>query len=148
MKRIPPSSPPLKSSSWNLILKRNARVKKTKAEVVEKNFVSTGRILTLQAPVLQNGQTHSNADELFECVWPFCGVGAFMHIVKKWPDKIYKSCGIHNARFLKYVWSFFSRRHERVEGRLTYEQKITVKIIFCSYNFISHFTSFVVFLLQ
>ena len=29
----------------------------------------------------QNGQTHSNnlsafADELFECVWPFCEVGA------------------------------------------------------------------------
>ena len=29
----------------------------------------------------QNGQTHSNdyltkADELFKCVWPFCGVGA------------------------------------------------------------------------
>ena len=28
----------------------------------------------------QNGQTHSNnspavADELFECVWPFCGIG-------------------------------------------------------------------------
>ena len=31
----------------------------------------------------QNGQTHSNkelsafADELFECVWPFCGVGSY-----------------------------------------------------------------------
>ena len=29
----------------------------------------------------QNGQTHSNnspatADELFECVWPFCKVGS------------------------------------------------------------------------
>ena len=29
----------------------------------------------------QNDQTHTNnssatADELFECVWPFCGVGA------------------------------------------------------------------------
>ena len=40
--------------------------------------------LTLQAPIPQNGQTHSNnsstkaakADELFECLWPFCGVGA------------------------------------------------------------------------
>ena len=36
--------------------------------------------LSLQAPVLQNGQTHSNnslttADEFFECVWLFCGVG-------------------------------------------------------------------------
>ena len=37
--------------------------------------------LTLSAPTLQNGQTHSNnssavADELFECVWPFCEIGA------------------------------------------------------------------------
>ena len=29
----------------------------------------------------QNGQTHSNnlsatANELFECIWPFCGIGA------------------------------------------------------------------------
>ena len=33
-------------------------------------------------PIPQNGQTHSNnspafGDELFECVWPFCGVGAW-----------------------------------------------------------------------
>ena len=33
------------------------------------------------APTPQNGQTHSNnssatADELLECVWWFCGVGA------------------------------------------------------------------------
>ena len=40
----------------------------------------TGNI-TLSAPTLQNGQTQSNntsaiAEELFECVWPFCGVGA------------------------------------------------------------------------
>ena len=37
-------------------------------------------ILTLRAPIPQNGRTHSNnssavADKLFECVWPFCGVG-------------------------------------------------------------------------
>ena len=37
--------------------------------------------LTLKAPIPQNGHTHSNnlsasADELFECVWPFCAVGA------------------------------------------------------------------------
>ena len=36
--------------------------------------------LTLYVPTPQNGQTHSNnlsafADALFECVWPFCGVG-------------------------------------------------------------------------
>ena len=39
------------------------------------------KILTLQVPTLHNGQTHSNnllaiADELLECVWPFCGIGA------------------------------------------------------------------------
>ena len=36
--------------------------------------------ITLSAPTPQNGQTQSNnssaiAEELFECVWPFCGVG-------------------------------------------------------------------------
>ena len=40
-------------------------------------------------PIPQNGQTHLNnslaiADELFECVWPFCGIGTsrvnFEHI--------------------------------------------------------------------
>ena len=40
-----------------------------------------GILLTLLAPTPQNGQTHSNnssatANEFFECVWPFCGVGA------------------------------------------------------------------------
>ena len=39
------------------------------------------QVLTLSAPTSQNGQTDSNnssatADELFECVWPFCGFGA------------------------------------------------------------------------
>ena len=38
-------------------------------------------LLTLKAPIPQNGQTHSNnssatADELFERVWPFCKVDA------------------------------------------------------------------------
>ena len=37
--------------------------------------------ITLLVPTPQNGQAHSNnssttAYELFECVWPFCGVGA------------------------------------------------------------------------
>ena len=37
--------------------------------------------LTLKSSTPQNGQTHSNyssatADELFECVCPFCAVGA------------------------------------------------------------------------
>ena len=31
------------------------------------------RFLTFQTPISQNGQI---ADELFECVCPFCGIGA------------------------------------------------------------------------
>ena len=36
--------------------------------------------LTIQAPTPQNGQTHPNnssakGDELFKCVWSFCGIG-------------------------------------------------------------------------
>ena len=39
-------------------------------------------MLALYAPDPQNDQMHSNnlstvVDELFECVWPFCGVGAW-----------------------------------------------------------------------
>ena len=35
--------------------------------------------LTLEVPAPQNGQTHTNnsssvAEQLFECVWPFCGL--------------------------------------------------------------------------
>ena len=37
-------------------------------------------VLTLEAPIPQNGLTHSNnlstfAEELFECAWPICGAG-------------------------------------------------------------------------
>ena len=36
--------------------------------------------LPFKPPTPQNGQTHSNilsavADEVFECVWSFCGIG-------------------------------------------------------------------------
>ena len=45
-----------------------------------KSFTVADSILTLLVPILQNGQTHSIcwqfADELFECVWPSCGIGA------------------------------------------------------------------------
>ena len=46
------------------------------------NFLTFSKlkILTFWMPNPQNGQTHSNnlsafADKLFECVWPFYGVG-------------------------------------------------------------------------
>ena len=43
------------------------------------HYYKVKSFLTLSVPTTQNGQTHSNnslatADELFECVWPFCGV--------------------------------------------------------------------------
>ena len=48
----------------------------------KKNFESLILKLSTNISILSapNGQTHSNnssatADELFECVWPFCGVG-------------------------------------------------------------------------
>ena len=46
-----------------------------------KNSCFISIFLTLYAPTPEIGQTHSNnlsavADELFECVWTFCGVGA------------------------------------------------------------------------
>ena len=49
-------------------------------------------MLALYAPNPQNGQMHSNnlstvVDELFECVWPFCGVGAW-RVSFCWPTTI------------------------------------------------------------
>ena len=35
-----------------------------------------------------------------------------MHNVEKWPHILSKSCGVHTARFLKYVWPFFDMIHE------------------------------------
>ena len=48
--------------------------------VLISNHVRIEGIPTPLAPTTQNGQASSNnssafADELFECVWPFCGVG-------------------------------------------------------------------------
>ena len=44
-------------------------------------FKTKNPVLTLSATTPQNGQTHSNnssatANEMFHCVWLFCGVGA------------------------------------------------------------------------
>lgn len=46
-------------------------VKKDNAIAEDNKFL---RHLTLQAPTLKNGQTHS--DNSCEYMWPFCGVGA------------------------------------------------------------------------
>ena len=38
----------------------------------------------------------------------------FMHNVVKWPKILLKYCGVHTARFLKYVWPFYNIMHKRV----------------------------------
>ena len=48
-------------------------------------------------------------------------VNAFMHNVVKWPNILQKSRGVHTARFLKYVWSFYNIMHERVNAFLTFD---------------------------
>ena len=42
--------------------------------VIVKNSLGSQTLLTLSAPNPQNGQTVAN--ELFECAWTFCVVGA------------------------------------------------------------------------
>ena len=37
-----------------------------------------------------------------------------MHYVEKWPKTLQKFYGVHTARLLKFVWSFFTIIHERV----------------------------------
>ena len=39
-----------------------------------------------------------------------------MHHVVKWPNVLQKSCGVHTARFLKYVSPFYKIMHERVNN--------------------------------
>ena len=41
-------------------------------------------------------------------------INLFMHDVEKWPNILLKS-GSVNARFLKYVWSFFNIVQEKVK---------------------------------
>ena len=36
-----------------------------------------------------------------------------MHVIK-WPNIFEKSCGVHTAGFLKYVWPFHNIMYERV----------------------------------
>ena len=38
-----------------------------------------------------------------------------MDNVVKWPNILQKSCGVHTARFLKYVWPFYNIMYERVK---------------------------------
>ena len=48
-----------------------------------------------------------------------------MHNVVKWPKILQKSCGVHTARFLNYVWPFYNIMHERVNKfNVSYEHFI------------------------
>ena len=52
----------------------------SKVKIIHITIIVITVNLTLETPTLQNGQTHSNnsstvAEKLFECVWPFCGIG-------------------------------------------------------------------------
>ena len=40
----------------------------------------------------------------------------FMHNVKKSSNILYRSCGVHTIRFLKYVWPFFNIIYETVNA--------------------------------
>ena len=42
----------------------------------------------------------------------------FMHNVEKWPSILLNFCGVHTAKFLKYVWPIFNILHERVKMSL------------------------------
>ena len=39
----------------------------------------------------------------------------FMHNIVKWPNILQKSCSVHTARFLKYVWPFYNIMHDTVK---------------------------------
>ena len=39
----------------------------------------------------------------------------FMHNVVKWPNILWRSCGVDTSRFLKYVWPFYNIVHQRVK---------------------------------
>ena len=66
---------PLEIISWKITFEK----KKSVFYVLPLNLKKLVKtyFLTLEAPSPQNGQKHSAsfADELLECVWPFCGVG-------------------------------------------------------------------------
>ena len=40
----------------------------------------------------------------------------FMHNVEKWPHILWKFCGVHAGRFLKYIWLFFNIMHEMIKS--------------------------------
>ena len=62
--------------NYSVIKEPNAFTKNYDLSASKRTLLS----LTLYSSISQNGQTHSNnssaiSNELFECVWPFCGIG-------------------------------------------------------------------------
>ena len=50
-------------------------------------------------------------------LWNIQIINLCIYIVGIWPNILQKSCIVHNARFLKYVWPFFNIINERVKGQ-------------------------------
>ena len=63
------------------VVESSAEIRRYSACIYLFKFNNGNTRLILLAPTPQNGQIYSNnllsdADELFECVWSFCGIGA------------------------------------------------------------------------
>ena len=57
-------------------------------------------------------------------------INPFMHNVVKWPNILWKSCGVNTAGFLKYIWPFYNIMHERVKKGLEQSTSLTIDAIF------------------
>ena len=60
-------------------------------------------------------------------------VNPFMRNSGKWPNILLRSCRVNTARFLKYVWSFFNIKHERVKNNLQYLNKCYRRLVYYSH---------------
>ena len=50
-----------------------------------------------------------------------------MHNAAKWQNILQKSCGVHTARFLKYVWPFYNIMHERFKWQDDNKSQVNTK---------------------
>ena len=49
-----------------------------------------------------------------------------MHNIVKWPNILWKSCGVPTTRFLKYVCPFYNIMHERVKPKFLRNQNTSL----------------------
>ena len=92
--------------------------------------------LTLEAPSPQNGQKHSAsfADELLECVWPFCGVGT-----QSWLkcSKVYPCLNLKFVRSTKYKLDDIWFNLRRVEPpKITISRQHHLKSFVCDISLV------------